>query len=183
MPRASRSGRVELGDPRKSIGGLLYCHNGPAPAVFRLGSEALESPDSGLDALLARRAGDAGAAKVGFRTRVLSVDGETSSMDYRLGAPWTAREEEGSHAAVIGAWGRGTPWPGRDSLARFLARRKKFFGWNRDFQGKHERVRRARSGSICFPGATAGSPRRGRAANLAACLRSAQAGRRGRSGS
>lgn len=154
---------VELSGPEKIDRGFLYLPHRP-PLPFRLASEALGISRFRLDALLARRAGEAGA-EVRFRTRVLSVEREPSA-GFRLRCSGAQREEEVLTRAVIGAWGR---WDALDRTLsrRFLTRRKKFFGWNRDYQGDTSEL----AGQVrlyLFPGGYCGLSRvEGEAANLA----------------
>lgn len=135
LPSLERIGAreaVERAGPERIVRGSLHLPEGPVVS-FLLRAEALGISRFRLDDLLARRAGEAGA-EVRFGTRVLSVEGGPGD-GFRVrcsGAPHA--EQEVQARAVIGAWGR---WNALDrALARgFLSLRKKFFGWNRDYEG------------------------------------------------
>lgn len=134
LPSLERLGAlnaVESARPERIDRGSLHLQSGP-PVLFRLPAQALGISRYCLDDLLAKRAREAGA-EVRFGARVLSIEGGLSER-FRIRCSGVQHDEEIHSRAVIGAWGR---WDALDRAfaRRFLSRRKRFFGWSRDYDG------------------------------------------------
>jgi flavin-dependent dehydrogenase len=152
---------VEAAAPERIEKGSVHLSNGTAVA-FRLPTPAIGISRWTLDALLSARAREAGA-QVRFAARVESVSAVSpAEFAVRCG------NEEIRARAVVGAWGR---WDALDrALARGFLRRRRFFGWSRDFAGATEGL----AGSVrlyLFPGGYCGLSRvEGGQVNLAGVL-------------
>ena len=123
--------RVERAGPERIVRGRVHPPRGRGIA-FDLPQPALGISRFFLDDALARRAAEAGA-QVRFGSRVSFVR-QQESGGFRIRAVEGTEESDLEADAVIGAWGR---W---DSLDRklergFLSKRRRFFGWSRDYQG------------------------------------------------
>lgn len=154
--------RVEAAGPERIGSGAVHLPDG-REVSFSLPEPAWGLSRFALDALLAGRAGEAGAI-VRFGERVLSIE-RTGVAAFRILVATPARSSIRARA-VVGAWGR---WDALDrSLERgFLRRRRRFFGWSRDFGGETERIA-GRVLLYLFPGGYCGLSRvEGGAANLA----------------
>jgi flavin-dependent dehydrogenase len=133
LPSLDRIGaRPEIEDAtsQRMTRGVLHLASGKVFS-FALPAPAIGISRFRLDDLLARRARDAGA-DVRFNARVLSAAPGSGDV-FRVRFVHRQAEREVEARAAIGAWGR---WDALDrSLERgFLARRSRFFGWNRDFR-------------------------------------------------
>lgn len=105
---------------------------GGAAVEFRLPSPALGISRWRLDDLLAARAREAGA-HVRFSVRVVAMSGSPESGFLLRLAPADAAEEEVRARTIVGGWGR---WDALDkSLDRPFLRRRRYFGWSRDYAG------------------------------------------------
>jgi len=122
---------VEAASAERIHEGSLHLANGAA-VPFLLPAPALGISRLAFDALLAERA-EALGARVRFETRVRGIEGSPrAGFRVRLAGNGTAEEETTARVAV-GAWGR---WDALDrSLDRGFLRRRRFFGWNRGFEG------------------------------------------------
>ncbi len=159
-------GPIEQWKPERIERGVISLPGGPSVS-FRLPAPALGISRYRLDHLLACRARDAGA-QVWFGARVLSVE-DTDTGRFRIRLVRAQTEEEFESRIVVGAWGR---WDALDRrLDRgFLARRGKFFGWSRDYDGDTDWL----AGQVrlyLFPGGYCGLSRvEGGQANLAGVI-------------
>ncbi|HEY3169600.1 MAG TPA: FAD-dependent monooxygenase [Thermoanaerobaculia bacterium] len=134
LPSLERIGAreiVEAATAERITSGVLHLGNGRT-VVFRLPAPALGISRFLLDDLLAKRARDSGA-DVRFAVRVRSAAPATGAR-FRVRFVHRQVEREVEARAVIGAWGR---WDALDRTfeRRFLGRRARFFGWNRDYRG------------------------------------------------
>lgn len=151
----TRPERIERGWIRPPLGdGVRFDLPSPALGISRFV----------LDDLLARRAREAGA-EVRFGARVAFVHAE-SSAGFRIRVVEGKSETDLETGIVVGAWGR---WDALDRrLERgFLAQRRRFFAWSRDYAGDTSRL----AGQVrlyLFEGGYCGLSRvEGEAANLA----------------
>ncbi|HKF44892.1 MAG TPA: NAD(P)/FAD-dependent oxidoreductase [Thermoanaerobaculia bacterium] len=123
--------RVDRARPERISRGRIHPPRGRGIS-FDLPFPALGISRFLLDDLLARRAAEAGA-NVRFGARVSFVRREEPA-GFRIRVVEGGEESDLEAGAVIGAWGR---W---DSLDRrlergFLAKRRRFFAWSRDYTG------------------------------------------------
>lgn len=122
---------VERSGPERIGRGRIHPRRGPSVS-FRLPEPAYGISRFLLDDLVARRARDSGA-DLRFGARVVSVEPD-SSAGFRVRFLESRNEREVAARAVIGGWGR---WDALDrALERgFLGRRRRYFGWSRDYAG------------------------------------------------
>jgi menaquinone-9 beta-reductase len=133
LPSLERIGAreaVERATPERITHGVVHPASGQAVA-FSLPAPAIGLSRFRLDALLARRAIEAGA-DARFTARVVSAEPERGG--FRVRFVHRQSERDATARVVIGAWGR---WDALDkAMARgFAVRRPVFFGWNRDLAG------------------------------------------------
>lgn len=154
---------VERATSERMTRGTLHRSRGK-PIYFELPAPALGLSRFRLDDLLARGAREAGA-DLRFAARVLAAapDGRDG---FRVRFVHEQAEKDVEARSVVGAWGR---WDALDRTLdrRFLGRRSRFFGWNRDFHADRGRL----EGEVrlyLFPGGYCGLSRvEGGAVNLA----------------
>ena len=155
--------RVEGAGPERIVRGSIHPPRGRG-IDFELPLSALGISRYFLDDLLARRAAEAGA-QVRFGARVSFVRPEEFA-GFRIRVVEGGEESDVEAGVVIGAWGR---WDALDRrLERgFLARRRRFFAWSRDYAGDTE-VLAGQVRLYLFDGGYCGLTRiEGGAANLA----------------
>jgi flavin-dependent dehydrogenase len=145
--------RIAALEPGRIGEGVIFPAGG-RPVSFRLAAPAIGISRDRLDALLAERAREAGAA-VCTGARVLSIEGGPPS-GFRLRIATSAGEETLSARAVIGAWGR---WDALDrGFEREFLEAPRFFGWSLDYRaGTRELPRTVRL--YVFPGGYCGMAR------------------------
>ena len=119
--------RLQAAGPERIDRGAIHLPRG-ARVDFRFEPPAAGVSRYLLDDLLACRAAELGA-RVRFGARVASVS--RTPDRYRLAL---AGGEEILSRLVVGAWGR---WDALDRRLerRFQRRRRRYFGWSRDFEG------------------------------------------------